>query len=35
MQIFKDRGLWAVSCPASNAKLASGVAPCASFWTGA
>ena len=27
MQVFKDRGLWAVSCPASNAKLASGVAP--------
>ena len=27
MDIFKRRGLWAVSCPASNAKLASGVAP--------
>ena len=27
MEIFKRRGLWAVSCPASNAKLASGVAP--------
>ena len=26
-QIFKDRGLSVVSCPASNAKLASGVAP--------
>ena len=31
MQIFKDRGLWAVSCPASNAKLASGVAPLCEF----
>ena len=27
MDIFKRRGLWAVTCPASNAKLASGVAP--------
>lgn len=27
MEIFKNRGLWAVTCPASNAKLASGVAP--------
>ena len=31
MQIFKERGLWAVSCPASNAKLASGVAPLCEF----
>ncbi len=27
MEIFKARGLSAVTCPASNAKLASGVAP--------
>ena len=27
IEIFKKRGLWVVSCPASNAKLASGVAP--------
>lgn len=27
MDIFKARGLWAVTCPGSNAKLASGVAP--------
>jgi len=27
MEIFRDRGLSVVSCPASNAKLASGVAP--------
>ena len=27
LQIFKKRGLWAVTCPASNAKLASGTAP--------
>ena len=27
MQIFRDRGLFVVSCPASNAKLASGIAP--------
>lgn len=26
MEIFKEKGLWAVTCPASNAKLASGVA---------
>ena len=26
-KIFKNRGLWAVTCPASNAKLASGIAP--------
>ena len=27
MDIFRRRNLWAVSCPASNAKLASGIAP--------
>ncbi len=27
IEIFRRRGLWAVSCPASNAKLASGIAP--------
>lgn len=27
LEIFRRRGLWAVTCPASNAKLASGVAP--------
>lgn len=27
MEIFKRRGLWAVTNPASNAKLASGIAP--------
>jgi len=27
MQLFKKRGLWAITCPASNAKLSSGVAP--------
>ncbi len=26
MKIFKEKNLWAVTCPASNAKLASGVA---------
>jgi 5-methylthioadenosine/S-adenosylhomocysteine deaminase len=26
MEIFKEKGLWAVTCPASNAKLASGIA---------
>lgn len=26
-RIFKEKGLWLVSCPASNAKLASGIAP--------
>ena len=31
MEIFKNRGLWAVTCPASNAKLASGVAPICGF----
>lgn len=30
-EIFKRRGLWAVSCPASNAKLASGVMPLQSY----
>ncbi|MBR1659838.1 MAG: amidohydrolase family protein, partial [Oscillospiraceae bacterium] len=29
LEIFKQRRLWVVSCPASNAKLASGVAPLA------
>jgi len=29
MDIFRRRGLWAVTCPASNAKLASGIAPLA------
>ena len=29
--IFAGRGLWAVTCPASNAKLASGVAPLGGF----
>lgn len=27
LEIFRDRGLWAVTCPGSNSKLASGVAP--------
>ena len=27
MEILKDHGMYAVTCPASNAKLASGVAP--------
>ncbi len=27
LEIFKKRGLWVVTCPASNAKLASGTAP--------
>lgn len=27
MEIFRKRGLWAVTCPASNAKLAGGIAP--------
>ena len=31
MRIFRDRGLWSVTCPASNAKLASGVAPLSEF----
>ncbi len=25
--VFREQGLWLVSCPASNAKLASGIAP--------
>lgn len=29
--IFRDRGLWVVTCPASNAKLASGIAPLKAF----
>ena len=29
LEIFRRRGLWAVTCPASNAKLASGIAPIA------
>lgn len=33
-RIFKERGLWAVSCPGSNAKLASGVAPLCEFLDG-
>ena len=31
MEIFAERGLTAVTCPASNAKLASGVAPLTEF----
>lgn len=31
IEIFRDRGLSAVTCPASNAKLASGVAPLGKF----
>ena len=31
MQIFADRGLYAVTCPASNLKLASGIAPVKAF----
>ena len=31
MEIFKKRGLWAVTNPASNAKLASGIAPLVKF----
>ena len=27
LKIFKDKGLWVVTCPGSNAKLASGIAP--------
>ena len=27
LDTFRRRGLWAVTCPASNAKLASGIAP--------
>lgn len=29
--VFKRNGLWAVSCPASNSKLASGIAPLKEF----
>ena len=31
IDIFARRGLWAVTCPASNAKLASGIAPLSRF----
>lgn len=31
MDIFARRGLYAVTCPASNAKLASGIAPVSEF----
>ena len=31
MEIFKKRGLWAITCPASNAKLSSGIAPLEKF----
>ena len=31
MEIFARRQLWAVTCPASNAKLASGIAPLGEF----
>ncbi len=31
IEIFKKRGLWAVSCPGSNSKLASGIAPLTKF----
>ena len=27
MAIFKEHGVWAVTCPGSNSKLASGIAP--------
>lgn len=27
VRLFRERGLWAVTCPASNLKLASGIAP--------
>ena len=27
LEIFKNRGVWAVHCPGSNVKLASGIAP--------
>ena len=30
-EIFRRRGLFAVTCPGSNAKLASGIAPVAEF----
>jgi 5-methylthioadenosine/S-adenosylhomocysteine deaminase len=31
IEIFRRRGLWVVSCPGSNAKLASGIAPLGRF----
>ncbi len=31
IEIFKKHGLWVVTCPASNAKLASGIAPLVKF----
>ena len=31
MEIFAEKGLWAVTCPCSNAKLASGIAPLERF----
>ena len=31
IEIFKKRGLYAVTCPGSNAKLASGIAPLTDF----
>ena len=31
MEIFRDRGVYAVTCPGSNAKLASGIAPLCRF----
>ena len=31
MDIFAEKQLWAVTCPASNAKLASGIAPLGRF----
>lgn len=30
-EIFRRRGLWAVTCPGSNSKLASGIAPVSRF----
>ena len=31
IEIFAEKGLWAVTCPCSNAKLASGIAPLERF----
>ena len=31
VRIFAEKGLWAVTCPCSNAKLASGIAPLGRF----
>ena len=31
LEIFRDRGLYVVTCPGSNTKLASGIAPLAEF----